>query len=254
MNSDGHQNSSRGGLSTDNARDFLRPIFKLIDQLNQVDWQGLFKAFEEGVKRHLIAGRRLAEKGWTIPAWMDISAPLDLCELSQDELDKLLTAEYMQNDFRILREQIEHLTSIPEMTKWNVLLCDIRESLIAGRHLIAIPALLTILEGYAVTHVLRLSAGTNVRKLFDKAGLHKQDGLQALPAVSIYQFLERVFEESAFHQEPPQFINRYWVMHGRDRCDWIPADAFRLLNALETLHWVDDVQADRPPSASYRRD
>jgi len=247
-----NQSSSGGRRLPSDAGEFLRPIFNLVEQLKRVDLVTLLKTFEEGVKLHLEAARKLAEKGWTVPAWMDISAPLDLCKLSQSELDELFAVEYTQNDFRILHKQIEHLTAIPEMAKWNALLIEIRESLIAGRHLVTVPALLTVLEGYAVTHVLRLSSGTNVRKLFDKAGLHKHDGLQALPAISTYQFLERVFEESPFHQEPPQFINRYWVLHGRDRCNWIPADAFRVLNALETLHWVDDVRADRFPSTSYR--
>jgi hypothetical protein len=211
--------------------------------LSQIDWSRLSKWFEDAFKDYIEAARQLADKGWTVPEWMDLTASKELCKLSPKDLDDLFMAEYTKNDCKVLREQIGHLTEIPEMVQWNALLIEIRESLIAGRHLVTVPALLTVLEGYAVTHVLKLP-GTNVQKLFDKAGFHRRGGIWAIPAISTMHFLKRLFEESPFHQEPPQFINRYWVMHGRDHCKWTPADAFRLLNALETLRWAFEIQVE----------
>lgn len=235
---------STDGSAGQSASDLSRSFIDTIDRfLSQIDWSKVSKWFEETFKVYIEGARQLADKGWTVPEWRDLTAPAELCKLSAKELDDLFVAQYMENDFKVLREQIERLTAIPEMVQWKALLIEIRESLIAGRHLVTVPALLTVLEGYAVTHVLKLP-GTNVQKLFEKAGFHRQGGIWAIPAISTMHFLKRVFEESPFHQEPPQFINRYWVMHGRDHCKWTPADAFRLLNALETLRWAFEMQTE----------
>jgi hypothetical protein len=50
-----------------------------------------------------------------------------------------------------------------------------------------------------------------------------------------------------FDQTPPPPINRHWALHGRDECNWNLADVVRLLNALETLVWLDEIRCSRPP-------
>jgi hypothetical protein len=65
-----------------------------------------------------------------------------------------------------------------------------------------------------------------------------------MPAVSNLVFLQMLFAPKPFDQKPPDRINRHWVLHGRDDCNWSQADVFRLLNALETLRWVWEIRWD----------
>ena len=217
-------------------------VIRFTNWLASIDWVEVVNTFNDAVRRHVEAGRKLAMKGWTIPAWMGISEPLELCEMSEAELDTFFTAEFTKDDYRILRERIGELISYGEMLKWTPLLEEVQDSIIEGRHRIAIPALMTILEGYAVSEVLRADGNdvrkTDLFKLFEKIELHKADDLRAMPAISNLTFLQMLFEPHPFDQAAPERINRHWVMHGRADCDWTPADAFRLINALETLHWL----------------
>jgi hypothetical protein len=48
-------------------------------------------------------------------------------------------------------------------------------------------------------------------------------------------FLSRIFAYSDFTQQPPTFINRNWILHGRAPVDWTLSDALRLVNSLTTL-------------------
>lgn len=229
----------------------LNSIAGFLDKLSRVDWNEFVDHYNKAVKDHIEAARMLAEKGWTIPSWMSLSDPLELCQLNESELDSQFTAAYIENDFQILNERATKLIETPEMSPWKTLLTEVRDSVIAGRHLIAVPALLTILEGYAVKVVLKPGpqdiGRTNLSKLFSETNLHQAAGIEAMPAVSNLAFLQLLFADSKFDQRPPSRINRHWALHGRDDCNWTLADVVRLLNALETLAWLDDIQNDRPP-------
>jgi len=223
-------------------------VQRFAEWINQVDWNEVANRFDSAVKKHIEAARTLALKGWTVPGWMGISEYMELSELSEEELDQRFTVAFTENNYQILNERIGNLISYSEMSNWKPLLLEVNASIVAGRHLIAVPALLTIMEGYSVKEVLKSPVEemrkTDLFKLFDKAGLHNTNGLEAVPAVSNMAFLQKLFEPSSFAQKPPERINRHWILHGRDECDWSAADAFRLINALETLHWVREVQWD----------
>jgi hypothetical protein len=231
----------------DSASNGIRNFF---EKHRHIDWNKVVEHYNRAVKNHIEAAQLLAEKGWTIPTWMSLSDPLELCRLSETELDSQFTAVYIENDFRILNERTAQLTETPEMSPWKALLLEIRDSIIAGRHLIAVPALLTIIEGYAVKIVLKPGpqdpSRTNLFKLFSETNLHQANGIEAMPAVYNLTFLRLLFADSRFDQTPPPRINRHWALHGRDECNWSLADVVRLLNALETLVWLDDIRCDRP--------
>jgi hypothetical protein len=132
---------------------------RLLHKLSQIDWDEVADTFNKAIAAHVEAARKLAMKGWTVPAWMGLSDAVELCELSEVELDERFTVTFTANNFRVLNERIVELTGYPEMAKWKPLLLEVRDSIMAGRHQITIPALLTILEGYSVTCVLKGARG-----------------------------------------------------------------------------------------------
>jgi hypothetical protein len=227
------------------------PIFDLIEWFKKIDWEGVSQRYDAAIRRHIEAARSLAEKGWTIPAWMSITDPVDLCKLTEAELDRELTAAFVADNYRVLKERTQALIAVPEMVKWVPLLLEVRDSLISGRHRITVPALLIMLEGFASQHVVKekitATRRRNLVSLIQDLGLHNKDGIEAMPAISNLTFLQGLFAESDFTQKPPDRINRHWVLHGRDECNWTLADAVRLFNALETICWLLDIILDRPP-------
>ncbi len=46
-----------------------------------------------------------------------------------------------------------------------------------------------------------------------------------------------LFQFAPFDGDKPVFINRHWILHGRDNdsASWTVADALRLFNALQTV-------------------
>lgn len=240
-----------GFTELSNSNDFAKilagialAVVKIREWFNAVDWHKVFEAIGAA---HYEALERLAENGWTLPREMMFGVPITLCGKTPAELDDFFTQTLSENNFKLLNEQLDDLVEAPEMQKWASLLEQIRESIIKGNHLITVPALLTILEGYATIHVLRSSAAKNAKNIatqFRDAELHKADVLRSLPAISNLRFLERLFSSVSFSQDPPGGLNRHWVLHGRDECSWTLADALRLVNALGTLKWLWHVRWD----------
>lgn len=56
---------------------------------------------------------------------------------------------------------------------------------------------------------------------------------------SFYYFIKLLFETKPFNQDRPNFINRHWIMHGRDFTNCKQADCLRLFQALYTLVSAD---------------
>ena len=48
-------------------------------------------------------------------------------------------------------------------------------------------------------------------------------------------FVEKLFQQAPFEDVRPAFMNRHWILHGRDSASWSRADALRLFNALQTV-------------------
>lgn len=196
------------------------------------DFSGL--DLEDSVRKGF---RTMASRGWTIQMSL---TPRDLEELANQtpaEADEFFVAFYTDDNFAALRGVREELTRRPALAQWRALLEECFESFESGRHLIVIPALLSIIEGVIASAGQGLTS-QRVRLFHVCAENAKKSTTNFMTAemwTSMALFLEKLFQPAPFDGSKPVFINRHWILHGRDSASWTVADALRLFNALQTV-------------------
>lgn len=158
---------------------------------------------------------------------------------THEEIDIAMTAGFMDENAKNLESLHVELRRAPALAQWHSLIEEIVYSIKTGHHRIAIPAALTILEGFAARSLsqrslIRVKDTSPILKL-ERQDWHNKDIHDALFWESAIAFLSKVFAYSDFSQDEPSLINRNWVLHGRSSKDWTIADALRLINAISTL-------------------
>ena len=214
---------------------FLDEALPFVRKLAETDWSAVLSDHEKSFLY-------MAECGWTLPDWIDLGDLRTLHLKSPEELDRYFVEGFMANDAENLKELGNTLKGVPELSQWLPLIDDIIASIEAGRHRVAIPATLTILDGYLASALVKASlASPNVTspfKILREAKWHEDDTFDAVFWKAGVVFLSRVFASSDFTQQPPTFINRHWILHGRAPVDWTLSDALRLVNSLTTLNFL----------------
>jgi hypothetical protein len=184
----------------------------------------------------------MADCGWTLPDWIDLRELRTLHLKSPEELDRYFVEGFMANGAENLKELGDTLKGNPGLSQWHLLIDDIIASIEAGRHRVAIPATLTIMDGYLAGALVKASLATpnatSPFKVLKEARWHEDDTFDAVFWRAGVLFLSRVFAHSDFTQQPPTFINRHWILHGRAPVDWTLSDALRLVNSLTTLEFL----------------
>jgi hypothetical protein len=223
-------------LAMDEARRVFTPLLEkalpIIQKLVETDWAAVF---DEHEKSFLY----IADCGWTPPDFIGLGELLALHHKSPEELDRYFVEGFIANDAENLKVLGETLKRNPELSQWHPLIDEIIASIRAGHHRVAIPATLTIMEGYLARALVKASLTTakNVSpfKVLEEAKWHEAKTLDARFWKAGVLFLSRIFAHSDFTQQPPTFINRHWILHGRAPVDWTLSDALRLVNSLTTL-------------------
>ena len=170
----------------------------------------------------------------------DISA---LGDSTEEEIDEYFLKNYLGEEGE--KGEIEHIAKSllagAAMEKWKNLLEEVFACIEVRKYRVCIPSLLSILEGFTMEslhkekNVSRNS--TRVRDAVEGTEWHEQDDFIGVMWLSVVTFFQQLFAKLNFDSDAPASINRHWVLHGRSVTDWTAADAFRLLNALDTLHW-----------------
>jgi hypothetical protein len=218
---------------------FEFPIFPNLSfpKLPQIDWAATRKAHIDGVIR-------LADCGWTAPAWMSWPDISTLGNASESEIDDYFLRSYLGSDDGELKSIFTTLLASSEMQRWKNLLEEVFDCIQRSKYRICIPALISILEGFTAESICRTQGTsrreTNVSITLKRAKWHEDDNLTGLLWMSVVVFLDHLFAHSDFESTTPSFINRHWILHGRSPTDWTASDALKLLNALATVHWLFD--------------
>jgi hypothetical protein len=225
---------------------FWDEALPFVRKLAETDWSAVLSDHEKSFLY-------MAECGWTLPDWIDLGDLRTLHLKSPEELDRYFVEGFMANDAENLKELGSTLKGVPELSQWLPLIDDIIASIEAGRHRVAIPATLTILDGYLASALVKASlASPNVTspfKILREAKWHEDDTFDAVFWKAGVVFLSRVFASSDFTQQPPTFINRHWILHGRAPVDWTLSDALRLVNSLKTLNFLFVTVGQPKPNA-----
>lgn len=216
-------------------RPFLNEALPVIQKIVTTDWVAVINNHEKSIIH-------MADCGWTMPDWIGLGELNTLHLKSPEELDSYFTDGFMANDAENLKELGGRLKETQNLAQWHPLIDDIIASISAGRHRVAIPATLTIMEGYISNALVKASLTTPKDtlpfKALKNAKWHERDTLHAIFWRAGIEFLSRVFAYSDFTQQPPTFINRHWILHGRAPVDWTVTDALRLVNSLTTLEFL----------------
>jgi hypothetical protein len=205
-------------------------------ELPQIDWDAITQRQREGAIQ-------LANKGWTIAAWMGLRDVSSLGSATESEIEEYFLKNYLgeEGDAGELHETSRTLLASNELSKWRGLLEEVFECLEGKRYRVCVPSLLTILEGFTMESLQRKQRinrkSRKVRTAVENASWHQQSDFIGVMWMSVVTFFEHLFADSDFDSEAPTFINRHWVLHGRSATDWTAADALKLVNALATLQW-----------------
>lgn len=196
---------------------------------------------QEGIRDSIIATRRLAEMGWTMPMLLTRRDSVAILESGDDSVvDAAFVSLYSDSRYGLFDQLVQKLTSQHGLVNWLPL---IQQSAVAYKHghfEITIPSLLTILDG-----LVALSAadqGTQLIRMTQnkvaQLGVTDPPTMELQIWWSIEIFIKLLFSPAPFDGARPQMINRHWILHGRDSTKWAQADSLRLFQALDTLSAV----------------
>jgi hypothetical protein len=180
---------------------------------------------------------RLARSGWTLPIAMSPGQMLGLIQMTDDDaIDcEFVAAYHEEGGLGFLRNE---LLASERLKDWRPLLEQCLDNYESGKHLICIPALLSVLEGAIARPdgAAFVRADERVAYFQTRINAAEPDSLDRAMWNSMNTFIALLYERSDFGTARPAKLNRHWILHGRDvPFSWRQADALRLFHALTTL-------------------
>jgi hypothetical protein len=183
------------------------------------------------LQRHEIplAIEKLAARGWTVPPSCTPGDVVALSRLSGENVDAWMVAHYATRTM----DAAEFIEEYVPRTR--PLATQAASAVQRGEHALAIPSLLSMIEG----GIAALTTSHSVGKLRDELKDYSSHFAKN-PIFVLSDSLSRVFGEQLWKSAPfggarPNLINRHWVLHGRDDpAAWTVVDAYKTLNALTT--------------------
>jgi hypothetical protein len=182
------------------------------------------------------AAERLAKCGWTLPMEFTLRAIAELADKSEDEIDAFFVEYYTADDFAAFRRVRADLLARPALAQWHALLAECFDAFERKDHLITIPALFSVIEGVVAKAGNALtSQRVKLKKICASKAAGATTGVPRWMWRTLELFVEQLFHKTPFDKTRPAFINRHWILHGRDAATWTVADSLRLFNALQTI-------------------
>lgn len=185
--------------------------------------------------------RRLGSYGWTFPMW----GPLHFLTLMPEDvtveaLDTYFVEKYSRFRSKELRQVLRETVQSPWLLRWHPLLEQAVYAFRRRRYLVAVPALLLVLEGVLLDVAGQFQERVAVPRA--AARIREAEGQSIVRAgwATVEGFVAGVFRHADFGASRPELLNRHWVLHGRDVPGWSRVDCLRLLQALHTISTLRD--------------
>jgi hypothetical protein len=184
--------------------------------------------------------KKLAKEGWTIPLSLQPGELYDLLDLYETEsYDQAFLKLYTDNNGELFNILTDNLSRSKSYSKWRSLIIQCIKAYNTGDYHITIPSLFSILEGVINEYFDSTKVNLNVITLCKNQTEKAPDNrIVKIIWISILTFVEHAFQRAPFNEDRPDFINRHWILHGRDVTNWTTADSLRLFNALNTIQCV----------------
>lgn len=201
-----------------------------------------FLDFDEQRLERII--RHNVSVGWTLTGEMptDLYLRDEYLNMKHDEIDQIFISFYEQNEYQQLKSLINTLKDgLSE--RWSEIFDHSLDLYLEGKFKIAIPALISIIEGELSMILGTQSYGAPLMKQF-KSKLDDKLKFLTIATYSAYYFLdEHLFKYRNFSDSRLPLLNRNWILHGRDNPEnWKKVDVLKLLNTLSTLQFIKEVE------------
>jgi hypothetical protein len=180
----------------------------------------------------------LAKAGWLFPGSLTPREVVDLAELligkGVDEVDRWFIEYYSEKECREFATLETELVSLKSLEPFHPLLGDATWAYRQGRYGLVVPSALVALEG-TVSRLTDFTLTGETRP--DRMLKHKEttvdrECISFVGRSSIVAFLGALWRRAAFSEDPPEVLNRHWILHGRLPSFGSQANALRLLVAL----------------------
>ena len=181
--------------------------------------------------------------GWTLTGGMGFGDYLDndLRKMNQVQLDECFFQYYTTNNWSYFNETEKHLLDSVEPQRKD-LMKDCLDNFVNEKNRIAIPSLMTLIEG-EVTDILETKDyGGKLKDKMKKAAKDEEEQFDQIATFSTYHYLRtELYKQHDFDEERRNMINRHWVLHGRDNPNvWTKYDTLRLINVLSSLQFIKE--------------
>jgi hypothetical protein len=192
--------------------------------------------FKASIEKSRVAAERLAECGWTLPMRFTLRDIAELADESTDDIDAFFVQYYTEENNQALHRVRVELLARPALAQWHALLAECFDAFERKNHLITIPALSSVIEGVVAKAGNSLTERrVMLKKICASKSAEVPGGVKQWMWRTLELFIEQLFQNAPFDQDRPAFINRHWILHGRDAATWTVADSLRLFNALQTV-------------------
>ncbi len=193
---------------------------------------------ERGHQEMLNTARAVAKVGWTLPKHLTPSETSDLVKRcrkgSSRALDQWFLNYYEANGRKEFKRLTRKLLRNRWLNEWRPVLKDCVWAYQHNRYRLVVATMLAVLEGA----VAKLGRAPSDRRKTHPHVIWKKVRSQPKSMDEVFwesasEFLCQVWKNTDFDTDPPDLINRHWILHGRMPNIGSQPDALRLFVATE---------------------
>lgn len=240
-----HITQSYSGINSLLAKHMTQSFDRLISELNEglkTFWTKLDNNFVDALeKAHGTPekAKLIAELGWVIPSHATLTEYAAIIAPISDikSADEAFTNYYLSDNAIELKGLKTDLLKCSDIKTWQPALEEAFLNLDEGRNMSCIALLLPLIDG--VTSIK--FSEPNFYKLNNRKAFFREKLRMAETRLTKYLWQSyEAFADNFFKscQSSPSFLNRNWLLHGRDIPSSNLSDCLRLLQALETITYL----------------
>jgi len=199
----------------------------------KIDWEGFSEEFAEECRRN-------AKYGWCLSAEMGVAEYREVArsEDSQVVKDAKFVSMFECEGFALYKAEKEYIIS-KSSDEWKLLYDDCFNAFENELHRLAIPSLIMGIEHelYVISKSEKygMKLIRKVKSDFERG--HSDATLTYALNAPVFSVLENsLFKTVPFESDKPTFLNRNWVLHGRDDpTSWGKIEVYKLMTIISAI-------------------
>ena len=181
--------------------------------------------------------RALARHGWSVPMRATpAQLPTNLGRRTAEGIDTWFVEFYSADEGAMFNEVRRATLANRDLERWHGVLHQAYEAYDREHFLVAVPALLAVSEGVVAAVGGVLDRKAKVDAVLDARGKREpENSFRRLVVASLREVVGAVFASQHFGGDPPAFMNRHWILHGREMQQVTQADCLRVVQLVDGL-------------------